>query len=59
MLSRIVDEIYKIEPLVDPVKVVIIFFLIGITRLPGSSRETIGSVQSFRDMGKIEVEGEN
>jgi hypothetical protein len=59
MLSRVVDEMYEIEQLVDPVEVVVIFFLIGIARLSGSSGETIGSVQSSRYVDKVKMEGED
>jgi hypothetical protein len=59
MLSRVVDEMYKVEQLVNPVEVVVIFFLIGIARLLDSLGETIGSVRSSRYVDKVEVEGED
>jgi hypothetical protein len=59
MLVRIVDEMYEVEQLVDPVEVVVIFFLIEIARLSGSSGETIGAVRRSRYVDKVKVEGED
>jgi hypothetical protein len=50
---------YEIEQLVNPVEVVVIFFLIRIARLSGSSGETIGAVRHSRYMDKVKMEGEN
>jgi hypothetical protein len=50
--------VYEAEQLVDPVEVVIIFFLIRIAGLLGSLEETIGAMQGFRYVDKVKMEGE-